>query len=96
MLFVFKLSHAPCLWCDNLGATYMSANIVFHVHTMKHVEVNYHFMRESVAANKLLEIRFVSTKDQITDEFTKTSDNLEGMVFLKQSQHGVVEIEGGC
>jgi hypothetical protein len=55
----------------------------------------YHFMRESVA-NKLLEIRFVSTKDQITDEFTKTSDNLEGMVFLKQSQHGVVEIEGGC
>jgi hypothetical protein len=37
---------------------------------MKHAEVDYHFVHERVA-NKFLEIRFVSTKDQITDGFTK-------------------------
>jgi hypothetical protein len=58
-----------CLWCDNLGATYMSANLVFHS-CMKHVDVDYHFMHERVA-NKHLKIRFVSTKDQIADGFTK-------------------------
>jgi hypothetical protein len=39
-----------CLWCDNLGATYLTANPVFHART-KHVEVNYHFVRERVASN---------------------------------------------
>jgi len=31
---------APTIWCDNLGATYLSANPIFHAHT-KHVEVDY-------------------------------------------------------
>jgi hypothetical protein len=50
------------LWCYNLGATYLSANPTFHGR-MKHVEVDYHFVRERVA-NGFLDIRFISTKDQ--------------------------------
>ena len=59
----------PCLRCDNLGATYLSANPVFHART-KHIEIDYHFVRERVAS-KELEIRFVPSKDQVADGFTK-------------------------
>ena len=60
---------AACLWCDNLGATYLSANPIFHART-KHIEVDYHFVRERVA-DKLLEVRFIPSGDQVADGFTK-------------------------
>lgn len=62
-------SQAPILWCDNLGATYLSANPVFHART-KHIENDFHFVRERVA-RRALEIRFVSSHDQLADGFTK-------------------------
>jgi hypothetical protein len=63
------LRRAPYLWCYNLGATYLSANPVFHART-KQIEVDYHFFRERVA-QKALDIRFISTSDQIADVLTK-------------------------
>jgi hypothetical protein len=59
----------PILWCDNIGATYLSANPVFHAR-MKHIEVDYHFVRERVS-QKQLQIKFISSKDQLADIFTK-------------------------
>jgi hypothetical protein len=65
------IPHSPTafVWCDNLGATYLSVNSVFHART-KHIEVDYHFVREQVT-QKQLNIRFISTKDQLADGFTK-------------------------
>jgi hypothetical protein len=37
---------------------------------MKHVEVDYHFVLERVSKG-LLDIRFISTNDQVADGFTK-------------------------
>jgi histone deacetylase 1/2 len=60
-----KLKEKSCLWCDNLGVVYLSANPVFHVRT-KHIEIDFHFV-----ADKSLDIKFVSSKDQVADGFTK-------------------------
>jgi hypothetical protein len=59
----------PKLWCDNIGATYLSVNPVFHARTT-HVAIDFHFVRELVAS-KFLEIHFVPSSDQIADVLTK-------------------------
>lgn len=46
-------------WCDNLRVTYLCNNLVFHART-KHVEINYHFVREQVASGNL-KVNFLST-----------------------------------
>jgi hypothetical protein len=66
-----KVPSAAKLWCDYLGAKYLSANPVFHERT-KHIEVDYHFVRERVI-RKLLQIDFVPTGDQVADGFTKAT-----------------------
>jgi histone deacetylase 1/2 len=62
-------NQTSCLWCDNMGATYLSANPIFHAKT-KHIEIDFHFVRERVS-RKQLEIRFIPSRDQVADGFTK-------------------------
>lgn len=71
LLYELKVDcpRATKLWCDNVSAIYLSANPVFHART-KHIEVDYHFVRERVT-RKLLDIDFVSSGDQVADGFTK-------------------------
>jgi hypothetical protein len=59
----------PLLLCDNVGATYLCSNPVLHS-KMKHISLDYHFVREQVHVGKL-HVSHVSTKDQIADLLTK-------------------------
>jgi hypothetical protein len=45
------------------------------------VEVNYHFVREHVA-NKLLDIRFIVSHDQLPDGFTKSLSTRKMQAFV--------------
>jgi hypothetical protein len=64
---------------------------MFHART-KHIEINFHFVRDKVASKNLV-VRFISTKDQKADIFTKPlvsahfarlRDNLNIMEILLQ------------
>jgi hypothetical protein len=62
---------------------------------MKHVKVDYHFVREYVAKG-LLDIRFISTHDQVANGFTKALPTVATGRLQVQSQLNQVVIEGDC
>ncbi|RVW79312.1 Retrovirus-related Pol polyprotein from transposon RE1 [Vitis vinifera] len=64
-----SLPTAPTIWCDNSGALALASNPVFHART-KHIEVDFHFIREKVA-NRDISLQFIGSYDQPADIFTK-------------------------
>ena len=59
----------PVIYCDNIGATYLCANPVFHSR-MKHIALDYHFVRNQIQSG-MLRVSHVSTHDQLADTLTK-------------------------
>jgi len=72
------LKTTPTLFCDNISA-YMIVNPVLHART-KHVEMDYHFVREKVARGHLV-TRFVRSKDQLAEIHTKALGKQEFTMF---------------
>ncbi|KAI3510913.1 hypothetical protein L1887_18051 [Cichorium endivia] len=60
----------PTLLCDNQSALFLTHNPVSHKRA-KHIELDYHFIRELVLSGKL-HTEFVPTKLQVADIFTKS------------------------
>ena len=82
--------------CDNVSAIALSTNPVFHAKS-KHIEIDYHFVRERVTRGDL-QIQHVSSSDQYIDILTKgLSTSLFqlhcGNLMLCSSAH---ELEGGA
>ncbi|KAM1169726.1 hypothetical protein ACFX19_032002 [Malus domestica] len=57
----YKLPSPPQLWCDNVSAISLAKNPNFHART-KHVEIDYHYIREKVLA-KHVTVDFVCTQN---------------------------------
>ena len=60
----------PTLFSDNLSATFISGNPVFHS-CMKHLAIDYHFVRDLVQWFELRVVH-VSACDQLTNALTKS------------------------
>lgn len=57
------------LWCDNKSAIALACNPVFHART-KHIELDYHFIREQVL-NRQIVLYHISSEAQLANIFTK-------------------------
>jgi len=64
-----SLFASPTVFCDNVSTTYICANPVFH-RRMKHIAIDFHFVREQVQ-QKALEVRHLHSTDQVADVLTK-------------------------
>lgn len=60
---------SPILWCDNLSASVLASNPVYHART-KHIELDIHFVRDKVLEGKL-KIQYIPSSDQTADLMTK-------------------------
>lgn len=78
---LFVPSVLPTLiWCDNLSAIPLASNPVCHART-KHVEIDYHFIREKVFS-KEIKVQHVGSAEQVADIFTKPL-SVSRFLFLK-------------
>ncbi|XP_060674851.1 secreted RxLR effector protein 161-like [Ziziphus jujuba] len=77
----------PIVWTDSLSAAALAENPVLHQRT-KHIEIDMHFVRDKVL-EKSLQIRYVPTRDQVADVFTK-SLGTSRFLYLK-NKLGVVQ-----
>ena len=59
----------PAIWCDNLSATELARNPVFHSRT-KHIEIDIHYVTDKVLAGEL-SINYVPSEEQVADIMTK-------------------------
>ncbi|KAI3494496.1 hypothetical protein L1887_40744 [Cichorium endivia] len=60
----------PTLLCDNKSALFLTQNPVSHKRA-KHIDLDYHFIRELVSSGKL-HTKYVPSKLQVADIFTKS------------------------
>lgn len=68
----------PTLLCDNVSTISLTHNIVSRAYT-KHVEIDYHFVREKVLRKDIF-ICYISSDDQLVDLLTKS---LLSSIFLQ-------------
>lgn len=59
----------PRLWCDNISALSIASNPIYQA-CMRHIEVDYHYVREKVVRKKV-EVGYMATTYQLADLLTK-------------------------
>ncbi|PRQ50961.1 putative RNA-directed DNA polymerase [Rosa chinensis] len=65
-----SLRQPPSFYCDNVSSIALAANPVLHSRT-KHVDIDYHFIREPIA-RRSIQVHHVSSSANLADIFTKS------------------------
>ncbi|WJZ93815.1 hypothetical protein VitviT2T_012722 [Vitis vinifera] len=79
------LQQFPTIYCDNLIATYLCVNSLFHSR-MKHIALDYHFVREKVVDGSL-KVAHINTHSQLADVLTKPFS--KGRFLFLRSKIGI-------
>ena len=82
------------LICDNQIALHIVSNPVFHERT-KHIEVDYHFIREKIASG-CVATSFVNSNDQLANIFTKSFRGPNTFVTSLVHITYMLQLEGEC
>ena len=85
--FGLMISKVP-LMCDNTSGINLTKNQIQHSRT-KHIEIRHHFIRDQVN-NGNCEVKFVETKLQLADIFTKPLQK-ERFFFLR-NELGILDL----
>ena len=64
------VQQAMILYCDSQSAIFLEKNLAYHSKT-KHIDVQYHFVRDMVEENKVL-LEKVDTLKNVVDSLTKS------------------------
>uniref|UniRef100_A0A2N9ETD6 Reverse transcriptase Ty1/copia-type domain-containing protein n=1 Tax=Fagus sylvatica TaxID=28930 RepID=A0A2N9ETD6_FAGSY len=93
--FGIFLNSPPIIWCDNLSAISLASNPVFHART-KHVEIDYHFVRECVIRGDL-KVQYIPIEDQLADLLTKALPSPRFLLLSNKLLHSsrLHAFEGG-
>ncbi|CAH9088823.1 unnamed protein product [Cuscuta epithymum] len=82
----FPVTTLVQLFCDNISASYLTANPVQHARS-KHIQIDYHFVWERVAHGDLV-LKYITTQLQLADIFTKSLSSRQ-FQFLKDNSRVV-------
>lgn len=85
----------PTIWCDNVSSIALASNPVFHSRT-KHLEVDYHYVKEKVVRGQLL-VNFICSRDQIAALFYQRTAVITVQVSGIQASSGATscQLAGG-
>ncbi|KAK0605052.1 hypothetical protein LWI29_022288 [Acer saccharum] len=80
----------PTIYCDNIGATNLCKNPVFHS-CMKQIAIDFHFVYDQVL-HHWLRVSHVHTNDQLADSLTKALARKQ--FLLHRSKIGIRAVKG--
>ena len=81
------------LYCENQSTIAVAKNVQYHAHT-KHIDIRYHFIRESIS-REIIEIHYCPTENMVADIFmkalpVKTFEHLRMLLGVHLDSGGVL------